>query len=114
MYTQVRNLHVMLSYNYGSSMLLNTNLVLILSMIMLLSVCYIRTYVLFYCSFHPYIFFTKDYNSLIFIGFNINHNGDLINPATKKVFHKQLLTRQLLRGLETQKVTFTDDESNDE
>ena len=67
---------------------------------------------IFCCSFHPYIFFNKDHNTMTFIGFSINSNGDLIDPATRKVIHEGLLTRQLLRGLKAQGLTFNDDSSD--
>ena len=81
---------------------------------------YIGAYILslyvlfFHCSFHPYIFFNKDHNSMTFVGFNVKDNGDLIDPATKNVIHKQLFTRQLLVGLKAQKVFLTDNDSNNQ
>ena len=68
----------------------------------------------FYYSFHPYIFFNKDHTSMTFIGFCATDNGDLIDPASRKVIHKRLFTRELLRGLRAQQVTFTDDGSNNQ
>ena len=49
---------------------------------------------------------------MTFIGFSINKNRDLIDPVTRKVIHKQLLTRQLLVALEAQGVTFSNNGSN--
>ena len=69
---------------------------------------------LFYHSFHPYIFFNKDHNSMTFIGFCANNNGDLIDPATREVIHERLFTPKLLRGLRTQQVSFNDDSSNNQ
>ena len=68
----------------------------------------------FLSSFHPYIFFNKDHNSMTFIGFNVKDNGDLIDPATKKPICQRLLPSNLLRGLRAQTVTFTDDGSNNQ
>lgn len=51
---------------------------------------------------------------MTFIGFCANDNGDLIDPATKTVIHKQLFTRRLLNGLKAQTVTFTNDGSNNQ
>ena len=51
---------------------------------------------------------------MTFIGFSINVNGDLIDPATRKVIHKRLLTRELLRGLRAQQLTFDDDGSDNQ
>ena len=62
--------------------------------------------------FHPYIFFNKDHTSMTFIGFCANSNGDLIDPASNKVIHERLFTRDLLRGLKAQEVTFNNDGSN--
>ena len=67
---------------------------------------------IFHCSFHPYIFFNKDHNSMTFVGFSVKDNGDLIDPATRKVIHKQLFTDRLLVGLKAQKVSLTDDSNN--
>ena len=69
---------------------------------------------MFLSSFHPYIFFNKDHNSMTFIGFNVKDNGDLIDPATKKPICQRLLPSNLLRGLRAQTVTFTDDGSNNQ
>ena len=51
---------------------------------------------------------------MTFIGFCANNNGDLIDPASRKVIHERLFTRELLRGLKMQQVTFTDDGSNNQ
>ena len=65
-------------------------------------------------SFHPYIFFNKDHNSMTFIGFNVKDNGDLIDPASRKPICERLLSSDLLKGLKLQKVTFTDDGSTNQ
>ena len=69
-------------------------------------------FILYSC--HPYIFFNKDHNSMTFIGFSVKDNGDLIDPDTKKVIHRQLFTRQLLRGLQAQRVILTDHHSSNQ
>ena len=73
---------------------------------------------IYYCAFvysyHPYIFFNKDHNSMTFIGFNVTSNGTLIDPVTKKPIYQDLLTRELLKGLKAQRLTFTDDGSNNQ
>ena len=51
---------------------------------------------------------------MTFIGFYANSNGDLIDPASRKTIHERLITRELLRGLKNQGVTFADDGSNDQ
>ena len=68
----------------------------------------------FFYSCHPYIFFNKDRNTVTFIGFSVKDNGDLIDPVSKNVIHKNLLTRDLLKGLRTQRVYFTNDGSNNQ
>ena len=73
--------------------------------------CYFK---IFHCSFHPYIFFNKDHDSLTFIGFNVNDKGDLIDPATKRIIRRRLFTHRLLQGLTAQKVTFNSDGSHDQ
>ena len=51
---------------------------------------------------------------MTFIGFSVKDNGDLFDPATRKVIHRQLFTRQLLRGLQAQKVILADHHSNNQ
>ena len=68
----------------------------------------------FLSSFHPYIFFNKDHNSMTFIGFNVNNNGDLIDPIKKKSICQSLLPSALLKGLRAQNVKFSNDGSNNQ
>ena len=49
---------------------------------------------------------------MTFIGFSVKDNGDLIDPVSKKIILKNLLTRNLLKGLRTQGVNFTNGGSN--
>ena len=51
---------------------------------------------------------------MTFIGFSVKDNGDLIDPATKRIIHRHLFTRQLLIGLKAQQVPLTDNNSNDQ
>ena len=51
---------------------------------------------------------------MTFIGFSVNTNGDLIDPVTRKIIHERLFTRQLLRGLRAQGLTFSDDGSDNQ
>ena len=51
---------------------------------------------------------------MTFIGFNVTSNGSLIDPVTKKPIYQCLLTRELLKGLKGQHLTFTDDGSNNQ
>ena len=71
-------------------------------------------FIYFFVSVHPYIFFNKDHTSMTFIGFCATDSGDLIDPVKKEVFYKRLLTTKLREGLKYQRVTFTDDGSNDQ
>ncbi|XP_065899490.1 E3 ubiquitin-protein ligase rnf213-alpha-like isoform X3 [Dysidea avara] len=63
---------------------------------------------------HPYIFFNQDHTSMTFIGFFATDRGDLVDPVTKEVFHKRILTPKLRNGLKAQQVTFMDDDSNNQ
>ena len=65
-------------------------------------------------SVHPYIFFNQDHTSMTFIGFFATDRGDLVDPVTKEVFHKRILTPKLRNGLKAQQVTFMDDDSNNQ
>ncbi|XP_029904896.1 E3 ubiquitin-protein ligase rnf213-alpha-like [Myripristis murdjan] len=59
---------------------------------------------------HPYIFFNDDHMSMTFIGFHLernNQNGyDAINPSTREVIKKNIMTRELYTGLRLQRVPF--------
>lgn len=54
---------------------------------------------------HPYLFFNRDLASLTYIGFNINDNGDLINPTNHEVVEKSVISKQLVQDL---KVNYCD------
>ncbi|KAM4629855.1 E3 ubiquitin-protein ligase rnf213-alpha-like [Polymixia lowei] len=62
---------------------------------------------------HPYIFFNDDRNSMTFIGFHLQINAqnrvDAINPLTKEVIKKNIMTRELYNGLRHQGVPFNMD-----
>ncbi|XP_026523023.1 E3 ubiquitin-protein ligase RNF213 [Notechis scutatus] len=59
---------------------------------------------------HPYIFFNKDCVSMTFIGFHLqcSNNGsiDAINPLNGNIIKRNVMTRQLFRGLHLQRVPF--------
>ena len=65
-------------------------------------------------SVHPYIFFNQDHTSFTFVGFCATDRGDLIDPVTKEVFHRGILSADLSKGLRAQQVTFKDDGSNNQ
>ena len=46
---------------------------------------------------------------MTFLGFKILPNGDLVDPETNGVMEKQLLTKELRKGLADQKVNFDED-----
>uniref|UniRef100_A0A3Q4I151 RING-type E3 ubiquitin transferase n=1 Tax=Neolamprologus brichardi TaxID=32507 RepID=A0A3Q4I151_NEOBR len=62
---------------------------------------------------HPYIFFNDDHMSMTFIGFHLKPNNqkgfDAVNPLTKEVIKKNIMTRQLYNGLKLQRVPFNTD-----
>jgi hypothetical protein len=69
-----------------------------------------------YCSFahspHPYIFFNEDRTSFTFIGFTVNCDGDLVNPADQQVLEQAIMTPDLYKGLLQNGVKFADDYHN--
>ncbi|KAM6938634.1 E3 ubiquitin-protein ligase rnf213-alpha-like [Lycodopsis pacificus] len=71
---------------------------------------------------HPYIFFNDDHISMTFIGFHLELNDsdsdsdsdnqrgvDAINPLTREVIKKNIMTRELYAGLRQQRVPFNQD-----
>ncbi|XP_037649475.1 E3 ubiquitin-protein ligase rnf213-alpha isoform X2 [Sebastes umbrosus] len=59
---------------------------------------------------HPYIFFNDDHVSMTFIGFHLQPNAqnsvDAIEPTSKKVIKKNVMTKELYEGLKHQRVPF--------
>jgi len=62
---------------------------------------------------HPYIFFNGDHVSMTFIGFHLQPNGDnlvdAIDPSSKRIIKKDIMTRELYEGLKLQRVPFNID-----
>ncbi|XP_026134867.1 E3 ubiquitin-protein ligase rnf213-alpha-like isoform X3 [Carassius auratus] len=62
---------------------------------------------------HPYIFFNDDHESMTFIGFHLQPNGqngiDAIDPSTKRVIKPNIMTKELYEGLKLQRVPFNID-----
>ncbi|KAL7850786.1 hypothetical protein SRHO_G00201350 [Serrasalmus rhombeus] len=62
---------------------------------------------------HPYIFFNDDHVSMTFIGFHLQLNEqnlvDAIDPSTKTVIKRNIMTRELYEGLKLQRVPFNID-----
>ncbi|XP_046861644.1 E3 ubiquitin-protein ligase rnf213-alpha-like [Xenia sp. Carnegie-2017] len=55
---------------------------------------------------HPYIFFHHDHNSMTFLGFLLNENGDLVQPGSKIVLKHGLMPKILRGQLKVQGVDF--------
>ncbi|KAA8582604.1 hypothetical protein FQN60_003825 [Etheostoma spectabile] len=59
---------------------------------------------------HPYIFFNDDHVSMTFIGFHLEPNEqnsvDAIDPTSRRVIKKNVMTRELYEGLKLQRVPF--------
>ncbi|MGH0135413.1 UNVERIFIED_CONTAM: hypothetical protein FKN15_035521 [Acipenser sinensis] len=62
---------------------------------------------------HPYIFFNADHLSMSFLGFHlkINRSGtcDAVDPHSGKVLMGDVMSVQLLKGLERQGISFSED-----
>ncbi|XP_067087748.1 E3 ubiquitin-protein ligase rnf213-alpha-like [Osmerus mordax] len=62
---------------------------------------------------HPYIFFNDDHVSMTFIGFHLQPNDqnsvDAIDPSTRQVIKKNIMTKELYEGLKLQRVPFNMD-----
>ncbi|XP_058845777.1 E3 ubiquitin-protein ligase rnf213-beta isoform X2 [Acipenser ruthenus] len=62
---------------------------------------------------HPYIFFNADHLSMSFLGFHLkmNHSGtcDAVDPHSGKVLMGDVMSVQLLKGLERQGISFSED-----
>ncbi|XP_030645559.1 E3 ubiquitin-protein ligase rnf213-alpha-like [Chanos chanos] len=62
---------------------------------------------------HPYIFFNEDHMSMTFIGFHLQPNDqngvDAIDPSTRRVIRKNIMTTQLYEGLKLQRAPFNID-----
>ena len=75
--------------------------------------CTAKILCIFY-SVHPYIFFNQDHTSMTFVGFCATDRGDFIDPVTREVFHRGILSADLRKGLRAQQVSFKDDGSNNQ
>ena len=61
---------------------------------------------LFFHSSHPYIFFNQDRNTMTFVGFHIDKNGNLIDPDRHVIIQPNLMSKSLRVGLAVQQVDF--------
>ena len=55
---------------------------------------------------HPYIFFNRDRNSMTFLGFLLNENGDMLDPGTNTILEQRLMEPTLRGQLKQQGVDF--------
>lgn len=69
-------------------------------------------YIFLILSPHPYLFFNQDHITMTFFGFYINSNGDLVDPGTKRILEKGLMSKPLRNGLQAQLVDFTTNTEN--
>ena len=54
---------------------------------------------------HPYIFFNRPNNdTMTFLGFRVDENGNLLDPETEEIIQEGLMTRHLRTGLHVQRV----------
>jgi len=51
---------------------------------------------------------------MTFVGFCATDRGDFIDPVTREVFHRGILSADLRKGLRAQQVSFKDDGSNNQ
>ena len=61
-------------------------------------------------SYHPYLFFNNDGNSITFVGFNANSRGDLIDPVKNARIEglEGVLNFQLHAGLKRNQVNLSE------
>ena len=60
-------------------------------------------------SSHPYIFFNEDRESITFVGFKVNEDGELIDPRTRMEIEPDILSPTLYCALYANKVNFKED-----
>ena len=59
---------------------------------------------------HPYVFFNRPYNdTMTFLGFRVDEEGNLLDPRTEQIIQERLMTRHLRTGLHVQRVDFNTD-----
>ena len=63
-----------------------------------LLVCF-RFSPVFVFSEHPYLFFNQDRQSMSFLGFTVNANGDLIDKKKNRFIQRGIMTPELYQGL---------------
>ncbi|CAH3163087.1 unnamed protein product, partial [Porites evermanni] len=62
-------------------------------------------------STHPYLFFNPDHETLSFLGFKVDEDGnaEFLDPQTGEIVQKRLMPRRLRTGLHVQKVDLNHD-----
>ena len=65
----------------------------------------------FDCSTHPYLFFNPDHETLSFLGFKVDEDGnaEFLDPQTGEIIRKSLMPRRLRTGLFVQNVDLNHD-----
>ena len=65
---------------------------------------------IFFCSYHPYLFFNRDGFSMTFVGFNANKDGDLIDPVKNARIEglERVVSAQLQAGLRHNQVNLSE------
>ncbi|XP_022797655.1 E3 ubiquitin-protein ligase rnf213-alpha-like isoform X3 [Stylophora pistillata] len=58
---------------------------------------------------HPYIFFNPDHVTMTFLGFQVDQDGNLLDPKTKEIIERNIISRPLRTGLHVQKVDLDND-----
>ena len=51
------------------------------------------------CSSHPYLFFNQDRITMSFLGFNVDVNGNLLDPDLGCVIKPNIMTKNLYEDL---------------
>lgn len=75
-----------------------------------LDTCRKIEFVILLFSPHPYIFFNRPNNdTMTFLGFRVDEDGNLLDPRTEEVIQERLMTKHLRTGLHVQRVDFNTD-----
>ncbi|PFX15559.1 E3 ubiquitin-protein ligase RNF213 [Stylophora pistillata] len=53
---------------------------------------------------HPYIFFHPDHDTMTFLGFQVDQEGNLLDPQTQQIIEQRIMSRHLRTGLYVQNV----------
>ncbi|KAI8490437.1 hypothetical protein Bbelb_317050 [Branchiostoma belcheri] len=53
---------------------------------------------------HPYLFFNSDHHTMTFLGFHVDSNGNIRDPANNSILQQNVIGQQLREGLDLQGV----------